>query len=368
MIKILIFMQSLGGGGAERTIVNIINNLDRAKFDVVLVLGTDKNNDYLDLINGDARIEFLDTNNLKYGILKLTKIINKENPDLLFSTINIFNIATLIAKLLTFKKIPTVVREANNRTQSGKVTKFNKLLTTLLYNLCASKVIALSKGVKEDLINNFNISRKKIEVIYNPVDIEGINKLSKEPISNPIRKQDEKVLIAVGRLVEQKDYVTLLKAFNIVSSKLNSRLIILGKGPLELELKTLCQELNIENKVDFIGFKKNPYKYMAKADAFVLSSKWEGFGHVVVEAMATGTPVISTNCNSGPPEIIDKNKYGLLVPVGNYEDLADKIIELLSNNNLSEMYSDKGRERAEDFNARSIIKQYEKLFQDLVNN
>src|SRR5699024_2024023 len=102
--------------------------------------------------------------------------------------------------------------------------------------------------------------------------------------------------ISAGRLVEQKDYKTLLKAFQLISQRINSRLVILGKGPLENELKLLAKELDIQKKVSFLGFQSNPYKYMKKANVFILSSKWEGFGHVIVEAMAVGTPVISTDC------------------------------------------------------------------------
>src|SRR5699024_11368789 len=110
------------------------------------------------------------------------------------------------------------------------------------------------------------------------------------------KNKNEKILVAVGRLVEQKDFKTSIKAFNRVSKEVNVRLVILGKGPKEKELKQLAEDMGIQHKIEFLGFKQNPYKYMRLADVFILSSKWEGFGHVIVEAMSTGTPVISTNC------------------------------------------------------------------------
>ena len=130
-------------------------------------------------------------------------------------------------------------------------------------------------------------------------------------------------------------------------------------------MKKFSNELGLNNKVLFLGFKDNPYKYMRIADVFVLSSKWEGFGNVIVEAMASGTPVISTNCNSGPSEIINNNENGVLVPVGDSERLSHNIIELLCNQDLRNKYILKGSERAEDFHAKIIAMEYEKLFYEV---
>lgn len=363
--KVLFFLYSLSGGGAERTVINIINNIDKNKFDVLLVIGTNKNNDYINLVNKDVKIKTLDCKKLRLSLLKLRNNISKENPDILFSTINANNIILLLAKLLTFKKIPTIVREANNRTESGSVTTINRIITKFLYNKVSTKVIALSKGVKDDLVNNFQIDHNKIEVIYNPVEVEKIQESSKEEIQGFRRNKNEKLIVSVGRLVDQKDYPNLIKAFRLVNEKINSRLLILGKGPKETELKRLCEALDVKEKVQFLGFKNNPYKYMKGADVFVLSSKWEGFGHVIVEAMATGTPVISTDCNSGPKEIIKENEYGVLVSVGDPKELTEKIIELFNNQDLMDRYSIQGSKRSKDFHANNIIKQYEKVFYDM---
>lgn len=366
--KIMIFIYSLSGGGAERTIVNLINNLNKKKFEVVLVLGTTNNSDYIDLIDDKIKLIILNSKKLRYSLLKLRNCIIKEKPDILFSTINANNIIMLLARLLIFKNIPTIVRESNNRTQSGSVTLLNKLITNLLYNYVASKVIALSKGVKEDLVNNFFIKENKIQVIYNPVEVEKIKQLSKQKLNGFNKNNNEKLIISVGRLVEQKDYPTLIKAFSILEKKVSSRLIILGKGPLEKKLKKICKDYGLEEKVQFVGFKNNPYKFMRAADLFVLSSKWEGFGHVIVESMAVGTPVISTDCKSGPSEIIGKNEYGKLVSVGNAEELSKNIISLLENPTLLDFYSKQGIKRANDFDAKTITEQYEKVFYSIIKD
>ncbi len=360
-------MFSLAGGGAERTVVNIINNLNKNKFEVVLVLGSNKKHDYINLVNDDIKIKHLNCRKLYFCLFRLRREIIKENPDCLFSTINGNNILLSISKLISFKKIPTIIREASNRTQSGKVSKINKFITFITYNHLANKVVALSKGVKEDLRINFRIDQKKIVVIYNPVEVKQIELLSEEKVNDIEKNSDEKLIVAVGRLVEPKDFQTLIKAFSIVSRNVKSRLMILGKGPLEEQLKDISKSLGLEDKVLFMGFKENPYKYIKYSDLFVLSSKWEGFSHVIVESMAVGIPVVSTNCNSGPAEIICNNKYGKLVPVGDSEKLADKIIEVLNDNETRKDLSLLGKKRAQDFNAKTIVKKYDELFIDAIN-
>ncbi|MFG6119305.1 glycosyltransferase [Thalassobacillus sp. B23F22_16] len=360
--KIFVFMFSLSGGGAERTVVNIINNLNKNKFEVILVLGSNKNHDYIRLVNNDIRIKYLNCRKLYFCLFQLRREIIKEKPDILFSTLNGNNILLLISKMLSFRNVKTIVREASNRTQSGNVTKINKLLTFVTYNYFANKVVALSKGVKDDLKMNFNIDPRKIEVIYNPVEVKQIETLSKEQVGDIKKSPDEKLIIAVGRLVEPKDFHTLINAFNIVSRTLKSRLIILGKGPFEKQLKDLSESLGIKDRVLFMGFKDNPYNYINYSDLFVLSSKWEGFSHVIVESMSVGTPVVSTNCKSGPAEIICDNKFGRLVPVADSEKLACEIIEVLSDDETRKELSLLGKKRAQDFNAKTIVIMYERLF------
>jgi glycosyltransferase involved in cell wall biosynthesis len=355
--KILFFMQSLGGGGAERTVVNIVNNLNKELFSVKLVIGNNNSNAYSEFLDQKINVIDLKTTRLRYSIVKLRKIINKEQPDIIFTTVNHNNIITsLVTASLVNNKPKLIVREAAIRSESKKAKLINKILTKFCYNIIADGVVALSKGVKNDLVMNFGINKGKVKVIYNPVDIEKIEAMKSESIDEEF-VDDEKVLISVGRLVDTKDYPTLLRAFKIISERFKAKLIIAGIGELEKELKQMALDLGIHNNVIFKGFLKNPYKYMSKSDIFILTSKWEGFGHVIVEAMAAGLPVISTECNSGPKEIITNNINGKLVEVGNFEDLADTIIETLENDNSKLVYN--ARSRAQDFNVKKIINDYE---------
>lgn len=361
MKKILFFMYSFVGGGAERTVLNIMNNLDREKFHPVLVIGTDKNSPYLEKLKKDIKVINLNVRRLRDSIIPLRKYIIIEKPDILFSTINQYNITLSIAQLISFQKNKLILREASHRTESGQVNIFNKVLTHITYNFIADSIVALSNGVKEDLAQNFKIKPNKIEVVYNPIEVNCIETISNEEVYDYEFDKKTKTLIAVGRLVEQKDYETLLTAFKLLKDK-DAKLIILGKGPLEKKLKDLCISLDLCNRVSFLGFKKNPYKYMRRSDVFVLSSKCEGFGHVIVEAMACGTPVISTDCKSGPAEIIKNDEYGILVPMNNPKILAKQIDLLLFDEKSRSYYAKKGNERALHFQAKNITKQYEKLF------
>jgi len=359
-------MQELTGGGAERTVINIMNYLNKEKFKIIFVLGNKDLNDYSMFIDNDINIKYLNTSRLRYSFMKLRKAIITENPDLIFTTLNPNNILVSITNMSLKNRIPLIIREANNRTQSKKATRLNRFITKYCYNYLSNKIIALSNGVKDDLVRNFYVDDKKIQVIYNPIDLDTINKLKNEEIDDLSIECDEKIIVAVGRLVEQKDYPTLIKAFKIVSEHLKAKLLILGKGPLENELKTLVHALGIDEKIIFKGFKNNPYKYMKKADLFVLTSKWEGFGHVIVEAMACGTPVISTDCNSGPKEIIGENQYGVLVKVSDYEQLAENIINLFKSDSQRTQYILKGYERVNNFKASDIILKYEQAISETI--
>ncbi len=359
-MKILIFMQALKGGGAERTIINIINNISRDIFEVVLVIGNSEVNDYSSYMEKDVRVITLDSKRLRYSFFKLRKVIVDENPDLLFTTMNQYNIFISLVNTTIFNRPKLVLRESNNRSQSKKISILNRLLTRISYNILSDGIVALSLGVKEDLINNFGIKDKNIRVIYNPIDLKSIKELKFENVNDFEKKEDNKNLIAVGRLVKQKDYPTLFKAIRILKKKYSVNLLVLGTGVLKNELQKMVIDLGIQDEVIFKGFVKNPYKYMFNSDLFILSSRWEGFGHVIVEAMASEVPVIATDCKSGPSEIITDKKNGRLVTVGDFLELSEVIEELLLKD--TEKYIYEGIKRAEFFDAEKITKEYQKYF------
>jgi glycosyltransferase involved in cell wall biosynthesis len=210
---------------------------------------------------------------------------------------------------------------------------------------------------------------KDIRVIYNPVVTPEVLKKAKEPVAHPWFAQGEPpVLLGVGRLVKQKDFATLVRAFALVRQRRPARLMILGdvdkREPLiKPQLEALVRELGLEGEVMLPGFVDNPHAYMAKAAVFVLSSIYEGFGNVVAEALAAGTPVVSTDCESGPAEILDNGKYGRLVLVGDAEALADAILATLNEPTDPEVL----QERSRVFSIEKVIDQYLEVLSEVLN-
>jgi glycosyltransferase involved in cell wall biosynthesis len=232
----------------------------------------------------------------------------------------------------------------------------------------AKAIVCVSKGVAND-IARITGCQNKIRVIYNPiVDVE-MYTLAREPVSHPwFFDKDIPIILAVGRLVKAKDYPTLFRAFSLVLQRKPARLLVLGEGKERKKLEKLAQELAISDKIALLGLQKNPYKFMANASIFVLSSQQEGFSTAIVEAMACGLPVVSTDCEAGPGEIIENGKNGFLVSVGDSKAFAEAMIKLLENPSLRQDFSREGKKRAQDFTVENKSREYEQLFLEIVKN
>src|SRR5699024_2398270 len=178
-----------------------------------------------------------------------------------------------------------------------------------------------------------------------------------------------KAIITAGRLVAEKDHATLLRSFAKIDKQLNAHLIILGEGELETQLKQLAKTLGISERITFLGFKQNPYAYIKRADVFAVTSTTEGFGHVLVEALALGVPVVSTRCNPGAKEILGEATYGMLADVGDVEAMTDNLERALTlTNSEREEIIKKGKERASQFAVERIVEQYEQTFKHVLSN
>jgi glycosyltransferase involved in cell wall biosynthesis len=242
--------------------------------------------------------------------------------------------------------------------QSSNATQIKRRLSPYLvrwFYPWADAIVAISQGVAEDLSSLTGLPLERIQVIYNPVVTPKLLEKATEKIAHPwFAPGEPPIILGVGRLTKQKDFPTLIRAFALVRQRYPARLMILGKGEERLSLETLVQRLGLEEEVFFCGFVQNPYSYMAQASVFVLSSAWEGFGNVLVEAMAVGTPVVSTDCKSGPAEILAKGKYGELVAVGDEKGLARAIARTLKQPQNSERL----KARSSKFSVEAIADQY----------
>lgn len=362
--KVLFFIYQMGAGGAARTLLNIINHLNRDTFEPVLVT-LNFDGSYEKYLKEDIKFIKLSTNRLRKSIIPLAKIIRQEKPDLVFSTIPVYNTVATLARFLSFTRTKGIVREAAYLGGDFK-TNLKLRLFGLLYRT-SHKVIALSEGVKHNLMKRYRVPKRKIDVIYNPVDLENIHRQMTEghlpDEHTAIFQKDTKVIVTAGRLVAEKDQQTLLKAFAQVRQTLDVELFILGEGELEQTLKQLAQDLGIYEYVHFAGFVSNPYIYFHKADLFVLSSLNEGFGHVLVEALATKVPIVSTACKPGALEVLADGAYGTLVPLRDADKMHEKMHELLTlPDEVRDIMIEKGYERARDFAVEKIVSEYEETF------
>lgn len=367
-IKIIFFIYELGSGGAARTMLNIVNNIDRNKYSPVLVT-LNYNGDYEAHLQPDVLFVKLSKKRLRSAIIPLAKVIRKERADIVFSTIPNYNTIAILARLLSLTKAKNIVREAAYLGGTKK-TDLKLRLYGILYKF-ASHVIALSEGVKENIVNRYKVAADKITVIYNPVDIDRIQQsveeghIAKQHIG--LFQRENPVIITAGRLVEDKDHKTLLYAFAKVRKHLNTILVILGEGKLESDLKQLAHKLNVEKSVFFLGFQNNPYVYFKHADVFVLSSRREGFGHVLAEALATGLPVVSTKAKPGAVEVLQNGMYGVLSEVEDSEGLAENIYSILiQSEEQTRNIVEQGKKRVNEFHVDDIIKQYEYVFESTI--
>jgi glycosyltransferase involved in cell wall biosynthesis len=360
--SISFFLPNLDGGGAERAMLHLAAGMAKRGIKTDLILAKAEG-EYLEKVPPEVRLINLNSRSpvIFWKTLNLRRYLQQEQPTFLLSALDILSAATW-AKRLAGTPTKVIMCVQTNLSQqfkndSGIMSKIRPYLVKQWYPF-ADGIIAASQGVAEDVSQISGIPVKNIDVIYNPVVMPELFDKAKEPINHPwFASGEPPVILGVGRLVPQKDFPTLIKAFAIVKQQISAKLMILGEGEKRLQLEALVRELGLENDVDMPGFKDNPYTYMAKAKLFVLSSAWEGFGNVVAEAMAVGTPVVSTDCPSGPAEILENGKYGKLVSVGDVNALANAILEALKNPTNSQLL----QERALDFTVDNVVDQYLKV-------
>jgi glycosyltransferase involved in cell wall biosynthesis len=266
-------------------------------------------------------------------VFGLKRYIETRRPVALVSSLTHTNIAAILANWLASPRTRLVVVERNqfslNRDLMRGLVKFSYLLVPWLYPK-ADLVACVSTGVRDDLAAATGIPAERISVLYNPVVTGSLDERAAAPITHKwLTKPDAPIVLGVGRFTRQKNFPLLIRAVAKVREKRRVRLILLGDGALRPSLEALAQSLGIAEDVDFPGFDPNPFRFMRRADVYVLSSDWEGLPTSLIEAMACGAPVVSTDCESGPLEILENGRFGRIVPKGNVVALADAIASIL---------------------------------------
>lgn len=356
-VKIFVFCSSLNGGGAERVSLNLAIELKRRGYNVVLVVGR-LQGEYVQQLPKDLRVVELNSR-ARFYVFKLAILVQKERPDVIFSRLRGPNFASALICRLPWWRYRCVVGEANLLpTQDNMIVGKNTLqvFAARLSHFLADKVIANSKDTASTISQTVRNIPNKVNVISNPVMsknlmLELVSASMPKPLDVP-----ERYILAVGRLVKQKGFEILIAAFSQSKSSETHSLVILGQGSLKSKLKDQAEKAKVS--VVFLGFRKDVYSYMAHADCFVLSSWWEGFGNVVVEALASGAPVVSTNCIGGPKDILAYGQYGSLVQTGSANEMSTAI-DLTVQSKINGTH-DKiaGFKRAQVYSVESIVEKY----------
>jgi len=372
-MKLFILIPSLEKGGIERSMSRLSRGLLDRGWDVSIISEkpSEESISYFDervkllslgssFIDQNSNIIFSIFKNILY-YFKIRKYIKKHSPDVLLAVKNIP--VAIILKISLKNKFKLIIREAVDPKYSSITQRslFSRLLINNIKSFLYPKsdnIIAISEGVKQSLIKNFKLDSSKIKTIYNPSADEKILSLAQEDIDSNLLS-DKPLIISVGRLTKQKDHITLLKAFNKIYPKINCNLYIVGEGSERDNLEKFIRNNNIGDRVKLLGYQNNPWKFMSKSELFILPSIWEGFGNVIVESMLIGIPVISSDCPSGPREILNDGANGKLFKVGDYSHLAKTIEDILSGDNTELI--NRARIRSKDFSIEKITQEYEKI-------
>ena len=364
--NLLIFIPSIEGGGVEKNFFLITNFLSKV-FNKITVITTNKLearyklNSKIKIIGPNIKFKNIKSRYPKYFfcLFYLAKFLIINKPSLVFS----FQANSYASILSRFLKTNIITR-SNSSSVGWSKNKIKVFLYKIFLSI-PNEVIVNSYEFKKELDKKFNI---RTSAIYNPLNKKEIIKKSKEKIDLKFYKKGHLKLINVGRLVDQKDQITILKAINLIKNRLNFKLLIIGRGKDKPKLELFINQNKLSRFVKIIPFQKNPYKYMNKADLFILSSKFEGLPNVLLEAQTLKKYIISTNCPTGPKEILSNGSLGDLIKIQDYKTLAKKLM-LFNKNKHKKNINDKinsSFKKLSRFDYHLNMKKYEKIIKKYI--
>lgn len=362
MARVALYMTEFASGGVQRMNLNLAPRFIAAGYEVTFVVH-EATGALADSIPAGVQVHSLNAPRARNAVRPLAHYLKAKSPDILVASLGQPNLIALLANKMAGGTSKIVVSQRNHLTQQAKaMPNWQYKVLPFLYRRFlhhADGIIAVSEGLADDLVAITGLPRERITVIYNPAIPDDLDLRAAEQIDHIWFSMDLPVVVAIGRLVAVKDYATMIHAIAKVPE---AHLMILGEGPLQGELEALVEQLGLAERVIFLGFQKNPFAYLARASTFALSSRHEGFGNVIAEALACGTPVVTTDCESGPAEIVDSGRYGRLVPVGDVEAFAEALRTSLSAPSNKEQL----RARGLSFSISRAAESYLSLFRTLM--
>lgn len=358
MALLSLLLPDLRGGGAERLHVNLANQWAKQGHAVEFALMS-KHGDLIEILPPSLTVIDLNAPRLRTLLFTLVRYLRRTKPDVTLAAMWPLTSVAIFAWMLAGRPGRIFVSDHSQLSISAvEEMHVPKWLLGGMVRLTyprASGAIMVSEGVKRDLCALANLPLEAMKVIYNPTAIGLAQKEIRPGMRAQIWGEDvARCILSVGTLKTQKDHETLIEAFSLVPKQLKAKLVILGEGSLRPKLEALVHRLGLEGQVLMPGFTLDPYPWYQTADLFVLSSRWEGFGNVIVEALECGLPVVSTDCPSGPAEILEDGRYGKLVPTQNPKMMAAAIEESLSSIHDREAL----RRRAKEFSVEKIADEY----------
>jgi glycosyltransferase involved in cell wall biosynthesis len=338
---------------------NLANALVSRGIRVDVVIANRPESDYLDEVRPEVRLVDIDASPAAFGFPRLLRYLRRENPEVTLSFEPGGHLMLLAARKLLGGRFRAAasIQNLHSRefgTDIGKARSL-RLRSMSLALPRMDHVIAVAGRVADDVVENFGVPRDLVEVIYNPILTGDIQEKASRSVDHPwFGDCGPPVVVSVGRLTRQKNYPLLLRAFRELTHEREARLVVFGKGEELGRLESLTGTLGLQGSVSFPGFVDNPFAHVARADAFILSSDWEGLPSVLIEALAVGCPVVSTDCPSVPREILADGRFGRLVPMCDPVRLADAIAATLD----EETDRSRLRERAGAFSSNKVADEY----------
>ena len=371
-IKLCLFIHSLAGGGAERFIIHLTNNLNREIFDIYLIL-LKAEGEYLHLLPADIKIVDLRIKSFRLSqvphpgwLLKIAQAFRNINPDVIFSTMTTTNLMAIVARQLAFLKVPLIIQEAGIL---GDHLKFDWLgaLKKAIYKVLvrhADLVVVPAQAMADDLEKLFAIKSDRLKVIPNPVDFHHIDESLKNGVlaENVAAQKKLKIIVSMGRLEKIKGVDIGIKAFAELQRRIPAYYWVLGQGGEEESLKKMAADLGISQRVNFLGFQDNPYIFLKNADCFLLSSRSEGHPYTLMEAMYCEVPCVVSRYSSSVADLIKDGEAGIVVESGNTAQMAEAMEQILKDGQIRSKFIKNAKITVEKYGTGQVLPEYEKLF------
>jgi glycosyltransferase involved in cell wall biosynthesis len=370
--RVLCVIGVMNAGGEETMLLDHLRHYNKDIFEFYLAVFS-SGGDLIKKIPPDVECFILEDSILSQNVflkqiikvIKLRKVINNVRPHLVFSVLFDASLFVRIVRRVVNQKFIKVAREPHN-----SIWDYQHLLSTK--DIIRAKlqsfafadsdvIVTVSKGSKGEISKNYGIPSEKFHIIYNYIDVDKIIEQTAFPSSLP--PLEHPAVVSLGRLIYRKGFQYLIQAMTKLD---RAHLYLIGKGDYEAKLIEMARELGLEKRVHFLGYMDNPYNILSQGDVFAFPSLWEGFGNVILEAMACGLPVIASKCPHGPEEIITHGENGLLVEVRDVEGLAEAIHHLITRDTIRKRLSKQGFQRVKDFNTIEQVIKYDNLFLQLL--